>query len=571
MLALPACVTTQTSPAPGFPYNRDDTPGRVGRPSGARPENQRVVLSVEPLGVMPYDGVSLPLLSPDGRFAAASIRQAPSWPALLASDSAIRTPADVQIAVFPLGPGLNAGSGLPVILPPGCVLGRSADAEGFLVERDLDDGSRWIGKVSWVSRSVRWLIADEHFNFHATLLPAADPGAPGPSLAFARRRVGRSQSELVIRPLGAPGAEQRLALDHASIIMPTVSGDPAALFVVVLAEKPPADAGPATPPADAGERPVYLAQVALAPAPAHAPTRGTDTPPNALACIIREEIARVNDPADGYAVAHQALSVVPTPWPGVEPLAWSASPAHEPALSSSPAIAGAGASDDAAAAAPVTLRSSASSGLLFFSARLGGMAWLAADSDNDAALGANRAPASAASESPNEPVFGSVRGAMLLAPQSLGGAMLARSARDSSWSIVLGEPESLTLREFTVSRRAHALAGVRTDARSGALRHSAASESFNSPDSSISPLRAPVALLQGVYAPFVVIETSNAQNGAITGPSKRAGSAPNGGNSPDGGRSLLLVAPPAPGEDSVVRILRARPLLVGQSAPSGPR
>ena len=104
---------------------------------------------------------------------------------LLASDSAIRTPPMYRIAVFPLGPGLNAGSACRSSFRRDACSGAAPTPRGFLVERDLDDGSRWIGRNLVGVAPSRWLIADEHFNFR-DLLPRRTPGTV-PRLCAARR------------------------------------------------------------------------------------------------------------------------------------------------------------------------------------------------------------------------------------------------------------------------------------------------------------------------------------------------------------------------------------------------
>jgi hypothetical protein len=199
----------------------DDLPFRMTRAGRSSTVNVRV--GVLPLGAVPYDNLSLPLVSPDGRFVATQSGAPPTWPTLQAEPGAI-VPIATRVEIYRLEPGsppaFVAGVAEPV------VLGRGCDANGFLVEAPRDDGSRWIGAVSWESGALTWLVADEHVNAFAS------PG-PGGRLAWSRRAAGTDHFELVAR---GGGAEWSMGARGEQWVMPAWSGIDDGLFVLVLRE-----------------------------------------------------------------------------------------------------------------------------------------------------------------------------------------------------------------------------------------------------------------------------------------------------------------------------------------------
>lgn len=219
-IALVACVSEQTTLPRGIPYARQAPFGAVGSPANPSDSNSssHVRLAVKPLGNLPYDGQTLPLIDPTGRFVA-TLQGAPTpWPTLQAESGAGADATSTStIAIFTLEPAISPGAAAQ--LPPGVVLGRSADAAGFLVERPMDDGARWLGKVSWQTGQVDWLVADEHLNAHATL-------GPGGELAWSRLRIGSSAREIVIRPEAAvAAAERRFSLPGESCVYPCMTSN----------------------------------------------------------------------------------------------------------------------------------------------------------------------------------------------------------------------------------------------------------------------------------------------------------------------------------------------------------
>jgi hypothetical protein len=115
------------------------------------------------------------------------------------------------------------------------MLGRSYDADGFLIEAPQVDGSRWIGYVAWRTGELTWLVSDEFVNAFGCL-------GPDGRLAWSRRSADADDDahfELVIRH----GERQwTLHSPRESWLMPTwswsttSSGRGDGLFVLSLAE-----------------------------------------------------------------------------------------------------------------------------------------------------------------------------------------------------------------------------------------------------------------------------------------------------------------------------------------------
>lgn len=176
----------------------------------------RVVIAVRPVGKISYDGLRIPITSPDGRFIATQSGRTPPWDVLLA-DKTARPPVGLTISAYTVPidpPAPPAGekdrkdavsskpSSISLIRWPSpfvsnVVLGRAADNLGFLIEAPQNSGSRWIGKAGWLSGEVEWLVRDSGkgvpvVNAHATL---ANDGA----IAFVRREIDASVFQLVLR------------------------------------------------------------------------------------------------------------------------------------------------------------------------------------------------------------------------------------------------------------------------------------------------------------------------------------------------------------------------------------
>ncbi|HZW07095.1 MAG TPA: hypothetical protein VFF65_08215 [Phycisphaerales bacterium] len=210
-----ACVTEVVPAGPSQgPANRPVGSGSVPHvtatptPPGAT-TTTRLAASIKPLGTVPYDGLTLPLVTPDGRWIVTQTGPLPPWEAVLAEPGATPLPANAIAAFEVVDGGLrrapwntppappNPGDPTLSLATAGLLLGRSAGDGWVIVEQPNDDGSRWIGRLALQSGTVEWLVQGEDVNAQALLLRSG-------TLVFARRSRTQAESELVIRPAGAP-------------------------------------------------------------------------------------------------------------------------------------------------------------------------------------------------------------------------------------------------------------------------------------------------------------------------------------------------------------------------------
>lgn len=183
-----------------------------------------VTAIVQDLGTIPYDNMTLPLVSPDGRYVATHRGVAPDWPTILAEPDAA-VPTTTRIEIYRLGESEDEAPQLKTIVDEAALLGRACTREGFLVEAPRENGSRWIGIAAWETGLVRWLVSDDSaVNAFATL---REDGA----LAFSSRPIDGEQFDLIVR---TRGAEWRLPGQGGSWLMPTWSGSGDGLFALLL-------------------------------------------------------------------------------------------------------------------------------------------------------------------------------------------------------------------------------------------------------------------------------------------------------------------------------------------------
>jgi len=194
--ALSGCVVEEVR-RPGYstpqPSSRQPISlnGPIATPIPDATMSAQVRVEVRPLGAVKYDGLVLPLLSPDGRYLAVQEGISPTWPTILATDDAI-VPMRTKLRVYDITGGAPQELRFDSGLPGGLLLGRSADDRGFLVESPRADGARWIGRVSWRDGGVEWLVKDENVNAHAVFTPDG-------LLVHTRRGVGEPRASLALR------------------------------------------------------------------------------------------------------------------------------------------------------------------------------------------------------------------------------------------------------------------------------------------------------------------------------------------------------------------------------------
>lgn len=221
--ALTACVTESATPTRGTPV-KGSSAARAALPDGplatpaaqARTTISKVQVAVLPIGFVEYDGLTLPLVSPDGRFLVSRIGTAPEWPAMLAAAGAAAPPPG-SFRIFGIGDKALEPIDSSAANTEDCVLGRDCDSQGFLVERMNADGSRSIGKVPWISAGdeVRWLVESTHVNAHAVLF--------GGGLLFVRREIDSASWSLVY--WSDAGAEVVRAATGGTYTMPLQTND----------------------------------------------------------------------------------------------------------------------------------------------------------------------------------------------------------------------------------------------------------------------------------------------------------------------------------------------------------
>ncbi len=229
LLFAAGCVTEQVPREPTGQRVGAATPvldGPVASPAtSARTVNARVRVAIDRLGTISYDGQTLPLVAPNGRFVATRTGVAPDWPTVLAGPAQL-VPIGGRIEIYDLSGSAPARTGAAAALPDGLLLGRSADDAGFLVEAPREEGARWIGRVDWRSGALKWLVRDDAINAHATLLT-------GGGLAWARRAVDAPRFALAIRSgplLGATVVDD----ETRSMLLPCDWGDDETLVCAAL-------------------------------------------------------------------------------------------------------------------------------------------------------------------------------------------------------------------------------------------------------------------------------------------------------------------------------------------------
>lgn len=208
------------------PASKPGAPLPVSRPADpAATSSSRIRFTSRPLGRVSYDGLCPPIIAPAGDFLAVQQGRAPTWPTLLAQDQA-EPPLGTTLAIYRISASAVQPYAPPTPAPPALLLGRSADPAGFLVEAPQPGGSRWIGRIEWVSGDLTWLVRTNDVNAHAALSPRGD-------LVFTRRAVGSARAELVLHR-AADVRELTLADAGGAYVFPTFADDPTVFAAFAL-------------------------------------------------------------------------------------------------------------------------------------------------------------------------------------------------------------------------------------------------------------------------------------------------------------------------------------------------
>jgi hypothetical protein len=168
---------------------------------------------------VPGDGLTLPVVAPDGRSFAVQARTTATW-AVRIGDPLPPDGAETRIEAWSLE-GSRAGTMLRA-LDGAWLLGRAATDDGFLVERPREDGGRDIALASW-RESIRMIAEDGWTNAFVT-------ASAGGDLAWSRRRPEGGDWQLVVERGG-----RRRAIGTrpgVSWLFPSFAGDGSGLFAL---------------------------------------------------------------------------------------------------------------------------------------------------------------------------------------------------------------------------------------------------------------------------------------------------------------------------------------------------
>jgi hypothetical protein len=209
-------VTREVGRTPG----RFITPERAEQKDSLDPNDVSAEVTWRRIGEVDYDDFSIPLSSPDGRFLAVRSGAPPTWPTVLAEPAA-RPSSVVRIEILRIKP--DGVDRVRTVRGP-WLLGRGADANGFLIEEQRRDGTRRIGRVSWSDGEPTWLVDDEFVNAFAT-------NGPDGTLAWSRRRVEDSSFDLMVRRPDEPDWRLERRFER-SWIDPVLADDGRTIFAL---------------------------------------------------------------------------------------------------------------------------------------------------------------------------------------------------------------------------------------------------------------------------------------------------------------------------------------------------
>ncbi|MFG0328660.1 MAG: hypothetical protein ACF8PN_02070 [Phycisphaerales bacterium] len=175
---------------------------------------------VAPLGVVDFNGQTLPLVNPSGGHIAVQTGPPVPWDTLLARPGGA-VPDWTSIVIYRIEQGEDRRLRLVEShrLTEVGLLGSSADNLGFIVEAPQRDGSRWVGKVAWETGEVEWLL-QQRVNAFAAI-------GPGGRLAWCRRDVDSPRFDLFVQDRAGV---HRLPSESGEWLMPVWAGDGQTLF-----------------------------------------------------------------------------------------------------------------------------------------------------------------------------------------------------------------------------------------------------------------------------------------------------------------------------------------------------
>lgn len=235
---------------------------------GAASVTTRVAASIKPLGPVPYDGLTLPLISPDGTWLITQTGSIPPWEAVLAEPGSAPVPGNA-VQVFRIGEGqpqrvswpvANEGDSQSLPSTAGLLLGRCAGDGWVLVEKPNEDGSRWIGRLDCTSGQLQWLVQGKTVNAHALLLRDG-------TLVYTRRNTDQASSELVfIAAAGTPAAAERIySKKGVRLCQPIATPDQTVIAVTAIDAEETQIIALSASQADPSGAPLLIARQSLGP------------------------------------------------------------------------------------------------------------------------------------------------------------------------------------------------------------------------------------------------------------------------------------------------------------------
>ena len=148
------------------------------------------VIAVDQLGIIPYDGFTLPITSQTTDAQYVAVQDGSPVPVDVFLAKGAGAMVDAGVTIFSCSAGMEPEA---VRTHSGSILlGRNSNQEGVLVEKANADGSRWIGIAPWSGDDIRWLVRDGNVNAFGWIGEDA-------TLVYAQRRVGEERFELVTR------------------------------------------------------------------------------------------------------------------------------------------------------------------------------------------------------------------------------------------------------------------------------------------------------------------------------------------------------------------------------------
>jgi len=215
-----------------YPANPQYATRNLTKPSDIQSNTQYMASAVAPLEPVMYDGMLLPLVNPAGNYFAVQQGTQTNWPAILArpdAPDAIYSSIDIyRIDQNPRSLRLNLLKHKR--LNRVGIVGRSADATGFLIESLNADGSRSIGKVNWRSGTTDWLVTGQI----SRTVNAFGSLSPSGQLAWCRRSLDARDDHFDLCIQATSGVYVVPGQEDTEWLMPTWTADGIHLYAFRL-------------------------------------------------------------------------------------------------------------------------------------------------------------------------------------------------------------------------------------------------------------------------------------------------------------------------------------------------